>query len=174
MESTLAIKGIGFPDFSRRDIKESLLPLKTGEVLRTVNGELLYVGSKGHQKYKLALTCRDKALPGFQQAWVGAEVTVDCTSTLFETVEVEVLQLNGPLNHTLTRPPAKGSVRLSIKGDPFDAFEETASGFLVKEPVDDIIDVTYRPSLQMRLCGFDMNHQEWSGESLWRMDFEEI
>jgi hypothetical protein len=151
MESELLIEGIHFPKFSCREIKQTFKPIVQGELRRTVNGDLCYVGASLHHKYHSTLRCQDRFLPSFQQAWVGAEVRVFCVSSLWE--RVNMVTDSAP---ALSRPAVANSVTIQPDPDGTRAL------------------VCYRPILRMRITGFEFVDGEWEEGAGWRLDLEEI
>lgn len=154
MESYLTITGVTFPPFSCRDITQILCPVSQGEMRRTVNGELCFVGSRQHFKYTSTVMGHDDALPGFQQAWIGAQVRVGCISTLTEEIRA-FDEAGAPL---LSRAVVPGSLKIDRAGDG-EAQSCTAR---------------YRPMLDMRITGFQFCDGEWEKGARWRLDLEEI
>ncbi len=167
METVLEIKGIGFPAFSCRDVKQTLVPIATGEMCRTVNGELRHIGSQNHKKFKTTLRCHDQALPGMQQSWVGAPLTVHCVSILFEQFESDELV-------KLSRAPVPGSVSVMNYLGHKVSFEIEGDCILSHESPQGILRISYRPILEMRLISFEMQEQEWGDGASWQMLLEEI
>jgi len=169
MESNLIIDGIGFPRLSCRDVIQTLTPIPHGEIRRSVNGELCYVGTKRHHKYKSTVTCADQNLPGVQQLWVGATVTMQCVSTLWENL---VLGAEG--EHELSRPAVPGSIKIVNEAD--EVVEHTYEDGVLTLPMGEgeKVIVSYRPVLSMRITAFDFKEGEWEKGSQWRLSLEEI
>ena len=169
MESNLVIDGVGFPRLSCRDVTQTLRPIPQGEMRRSVNGELCYVGTKGHHKYQSTVMCSDQNLPGLQEIWVGAIVHVHCVSTLWET-----LVLGSQDTQQLSRTAVPGSLDVvDEKGAPLDY---TYEGEVLKLPLGEGEQaiVSYRPTLRMRIKAFDFKEAEWEEGSQWSLLLEEI
>ena len=169
MESNLIIDGVGFPRLSSRDVTQTLSPIPQGEMRRSVNGELCYVGTKYHHKYQSTVVCSDQNLPGLQQIWVGAIVDVQCVSTLWET-----LTLGSQTGQKLSRAAVPGSLKIvDEEGTPLDyTYEE--GHLMLPLGEDKKALVAYRPALEMRIKAFDFKEAEWEEGSQWRLFLEEI
>ena len=169
MESTLIIKGIGFPRLSCREVTQTLLPIQQGEIRRSVNGELCYIGTSAHHKYKSTIMCADYNLPGLQQVWVGAQVSVLCVSDLWER-----FVLGDETVRELSRPPVPGSLNgIRADGSPIEAVCEESLLTLPQGDGEEVM-VSYRPLLKMRITAFDFRASEWEKGAQWRLLLEEV
>src|SRR5579863_7001661 len=93
-ESILTLSGVGFPSFSCREAEQTLVPLRTGELRRTVNGDLCYTGPTHHHKYLSMVTCQEKNAPGIQQLWVGAEVILNFLIKIFTQLTLTIRRIH--------------------------------------------------------------------------------
>jgi hypothetical protein len=169
-ESDLRIKGVGFPPLSCRDANQTLTPIPHGELRRSVNGELCYVGTKRHHKYQSRVVCADQNLPGLQQVWVGAVVEVECISPLWESFVLE----GEETTQKLSRPVVAGSLLVKLRDNtPVDFQWE--DGVLTLPPGErKAALVSYRPCLKMRITSFDFKESEWQEDRGWQLSLEEI
>ncbi len=169
-ESDLKITGVGFPVLSCRDATQILSPIHHGEMRRSVNGELCYVGTNRHHKYQSRVTCADQNLPGIQQVWVGAVVTVHCISPLWEFFVLE----GEEIKHRLSRPIVEGSLLVkSADNTPLD-FQWNEGILTLPQGGGERVMVSYRPLLKMRIASFDFKEAEWQDGRFWQLGLEEI
>lgn len=169
MESNLIIEGVGFPSLSCRDVTQTLTPIPQGELRRSVNGELCYVGTKRHHKYKSLVLCADQNLPGVQQLWVGATVLVQCVSTLWENAV-----LGTETSHRLSRSAVPGSLEVVAEnGEPL-AHSYDDGVVALPGGAGEKVMVSYRPILKMRITAFDFKEEEWADGTQWRLSLEEV
>ncbi|NCP62198.1 MAG: hypothetical protein GW748_02665 [Alphaproteobacteria bacterium] len=169
-ESDLKIKGVGFPPLSCRDATQVLTPIRHGEMRRSVNGELCYVGTARHHKYRSHVICSDQNLPGIQQVWVGAIVEVDCISPLWETF---LLQNEETTQH-LSRPSVAGSLLVKYADNSPVDFRWNDGILTLPTGEGKTVIVSYRPCLKMRITSFDFKESEWQEGRSWRLGLEEI
>ena len=79
----LEITGISIPPYSSRGITQTLAPIASASNLRrTINGELIDVGSTLFRKYASTITCTDQQHPALNGVWPGQTVTVKCVTEL--------------------------------------------------------------------------------------------
>jgi hypothetical protein len=170
-ESILTLSGVGFPSFSCREAEQTLIPLRSGELRRTVNGELCYTGPTHHHKYLSTVTCQEKNAPGIQQLWVGAEVTL---GSLIKVWEEFTLTKRGIHTLALSRPYEIGSVE--IANVPLVLTEKDATHIELTHASDKTVKVLvgFRPRLVMRVKDFRFSHKEWAESILWTVILEEI
>lgn len=170
LESELTLDRVGFPPFSARNCKQTLTPVLTGELRRTVNGTLIYTGDQSCHKFQTSIECRDKVCPAFENIWRGSPVKVGCIQRLSQkTAQSRSL--------TLQRDPVENSV---VVMDAHHQEREVASitGRVVtlrnlEEPEAEIY-VFYRPSLDMRVVSYKLLTDEWGFYGGWQLDLEEI
>lgn len=169
-ESDLKITGVGFPALSCRDATQTLSPINHGEIRRSVNGELCYVGTNRHHKYQSRVICADQNLPGIQQIWVGAVVQVQCISLLWERFVLG--EDRG--DHLLSRPVVEGSLMVkNAESGPVD-FQWNEGLLTLPQGEGETVMVGYRPLLRMRVTSFDFKESEWQGGVVWSLSLEEI
>jgi hypothetical protein len=78
MESELIINRGGFPPLSARGCIQSLMPIESGVLKRTINGSLVYTGKGPAHKYRSIISCEDKASLAMEGFWRGSELKVGC------------------------------------------------------------------------------------------------
>ena len=184
MQTELVINRGGFPPFSARGCQQTLQPINTGELRRTVNGELIYTGKKGHHKYQSVIECQDEAALVIEGIWRGEAITVQCIQRLWQEIVVD--DETAVLNVTLDRPPVSGSIMVSVS-DASTAANTDIQTLLLNEPTNvqqlaihhhfkkgDRVYVNYRPQLQMRVIHFSLASNEWRQTCGWRLSLEEI
>lgn len=169
-ESDLKIKGVGFPLLSCRGATQNLTPIHHGEMRRSVNGELCYVGTSRHHKYQSRILCSDQNLPGVQQVWVGATVEVECISPLWESFALG----NEETTHKLSRPLVGQPLLVKYTDNTAVDFEWNDGKLTLPEGEGKTVMVSYRPCLKMRITSFDFKESEWQEERVWQIGLEEI
>lgn len=169
MESNLIIEGIGFPRLSCRGVTQSLRPIHHGEMRRSVNGELCYVGTSHHHKYKSTIVCEDQNIPGLQQLWVGKIVRVQCVSDLWESVI-----LGEETTYELSRKAVAGSITVIDQDDRAVAYTYDDQVLTLPVGEGEKVLISYRPLLDMRIKSFRFQEAEWEKGTGWCLDLEEV
>lgn len=83
MTTKLVLAGVGVPDFSARELHQTLTPIaQQGAPRRTINARLIDLGLPQFEKYASVISCNDLDPPAFEGLWRGMEVTVDCVEEL--------------------------------------------------------------------------------------------
>jgi hypothetical protein len=81
-DTLLVITGLITP-YSARGLRQTLVPIRqSGNIRRTVNGELVDLSIDLFQKYASTITCNDQRVPALDGVWPGMELTVDCVAEL--------------------------------------------------------------------------------------------
>ena len=75
METELVISGVGLPPLSARGCVQELVPLAMGQFRRTVNGDLVFLGTNG-KKYRTSISCEDKAVIATDGLEVGCQLLI--------------------------------------------------------------------------------------------------
>lgn len=84
-ERTLLIMTpIGVPLYSARGLTQTLTPCVDAKPapMRTINGELRFLGASQMKKYDSVITCTDAEAPPFSGLWPGDLVVVQCVAEL--------------------------------------------------------------------------------------------
>ncbi len=158
-------KGHALSPFSARECTQTLTPLPQGSLRRTINGSLVSVGHKGHQKFQSTISCKDKASPAFECLWKGTLLKVGCIQSLTQTVhegisrvqlEREPITLHLYDNHGKIWPAEKGEDRRVSFSSDFPG------GF-----------ITYRPLLTMVVKNYHLETDEWGLTVGWSVELEE-
>lgn len=172
-ETLLQINRNDLPAFSARGCHQILKPLKNGELRRTVNGELCYLGHRAHHKYASTIRCSDQFVPPFENFWRGEDVTISCLQRLCQKIigdgEKETFQLE--------RPGVSGSKRVAADdGQEILLYrtEKQSVTFAAPPEKGKVMFVSYRPFLKMRVTSFHLETDEWNGKISWRLELEEI
>lgn len=173
MQTQLIINRGGFPPFSARGCRQVLQPRLTGELRRTVNGELHYTGQKHHHKYISTITCHDKAVPALEGLWRGELVVVACIQHLWQEVD-----MNETIPKTvikLERPAVQESVSVVDNIGRKISFSHQKPDIVEVDNQENCnkIYVCYRPHLKMYIVKFQMHTDEWDQKCDWRLDLEE-
>ncbi|WP_010297185.1 hypothetical protein [Candidatus Odyssella thessalonicensis] len=164
METELVISRSGFPPLSARGCMQELIPLAMGQFRRTVNGDLVFLGTNG-KKYKTTISCEDKAVVATDGLEVGMVVDVNCIQRLWQ-------RCTGG-KAILERSPAPGSIHVidehhnALPIICFDGQELTLAS-------DQPCFVSYRPILTMRIIRYILKTDEWGIKTGWQMELEEV
>jgi hypothetical protein len=172
-ETSLTFSIGGFPPFSARGCQQILRPLKTGELKRTIDGRLIYIGTERHHKYQSTIYCNDKRSFAHEGFWRGAEVKIGCIQRLWQKYDKK----NSLRTLLLERSPVGGSVFV-IDMDGKTIPIEMVKGRIIKfkdEPAqNEGYFASYRPELTMVVTDFFLHTDEWGMESGWQLDLEEV
>ncbi|MBX9805599.1 MAG: hypothetical protein K2Y18_07605 [Alphaproteobacteria bacterium] len=167
MESELIINRGGFPPLSARGCIQSLMPIESGVLKRTINGSLVYTGKGPAHKYRSIISCEDKASLAMEGFWRGSELKVGCIQRLWQKVLGTGV--------VLERDPVEGSVFLIATNQEELGLESVMGRNVVfASNVADDTYVSYRPWLDMRVVTFSLNTNEWGLKAGWRLELEEI
>lgn len=161
MESVLTLSVGGFPPFSAKGCMQTLAPIQLGQMVRTIDGELLHIGPK-ELKYKSVITAEDKTVLASNGLAPGVFVKVGCISRLWEKVI--------DCDHILMREAVDGSVAMIDEDQKPVDFVIQGQGVVTKKYGF----ITYRPILEMRVVDFELKTNEWLMESSWKLVLEEI
>ncbi len=164
MESVLHISKIGFPVWSLRECRQKLFPIKTAALRRTINGVLISVIPKTHQKYGTIISCQDKNTPAMEHLWIGEAVRVFCIQPLVQEFENDEIYLS--------RPAVQNSIFVYDHSHNLLPFHQEGEKIKLEEKVKGY--VHYRPILEMRLKSFEVENEEWALKTSWQMELEEI
>lgn len=164
METELVISRSGLPPLSARGCIQELVPLAMGQFRRTINGDLVFLGTNG-KKYKSTISCEDKTVVATDGLAIGTIVEVSCIQRLWQ-------QCNGG-KVFLDRMPAERSIHvIDQKHNPvsivcYDGRELTIG---TEQPCF----VSYRPLLTMRITRYVLKTDEWGVKTGWQMELEEV
>ncbi len=166
-ELTLEIidKGSILTQFCARECTQTLALLPQGVLKRTINGNLVYVGRTGHQKYESHISCKDKAVPALSGVWKGTRLKVGCLQWITQIVP--------PREHPfyLERPAV--AVRLfDQKGETYPPPKIEGKNVLLTPPFPGGY-IAYRPSLMMIVRSYTIETNEWGLSVGWQLDLEE-
>lgn len=171
-QTNLILRGALWPPFSCRDAEQTLCPIQTGELRRTINGELCYLGSSGHHKYRTTIRCQDHTVPAMQHLWVGAEIEVACIARIWET---HTDRADGVI--TLSRNAVRTTLEvLKNRGHPIPYEWQNENTIVIPQAHQQTVLVGYAPILHMRLVNFHYLEKEWAAQDFttWQLDLEEI
>lgn len=166
-ETELIIEGILFPKFSSRGVRQTMTPIECGEVRRTINGELIYLGLPSHHKYKSTILCEDQSSFGMDHNWIGTQVNVHCILPLIQKSdkagEVSLIRKarleSIRVENQFSQPVAFGPLDMDLIQIPGDEGPYT---------------ITFQPILTMRIVDFATGVQEWEGKENWTLCLEEL
>ncbi|MBL0941580.1 MAG: hypothetical protein IBJ00_02460 [Alphaproteobacteria bacterium] len=165
-ETDLKLSCGGLPPWSARGCTQILRPIPTGDLRRTVNGQLIYTGLQSHQKYQSLIQCEDKTPIALDGLWRGNEIEVSCIQPLTQRMTGQVCRLDRkPIIETVQAIENRGQplVIADIEGQDVRLASSIQQGF-----------ITYCPILQMRIVDFGYNIDEWGLKNGWYLKLEEI
>lgn len=172
-ETNLHLSIGGLPPLSARGCSEVLRLAPLGEMKRTINGELIFIGEDSIKKYSCLIKGKDKAPPALEGLTRGQKVTVGCLSYLTQkfiskepnqTVALE----RDPIPHSLY---AFTSERNAIDLSEIKKRTVTFSSSL---PEGQEIYLSYRPQLEMIVIDLGTETDEWNLTCGWYLKLEEI
>lgn len=164
METELILNRGGFPPFSARGCVQELSPIALGQFRRTINGDLVFLGTQG-KKYRSIITCQDQAVMATDDLLPGVEVEVFCIQRLWQKTT------GGSL--FLERDPVRESVlALDEQRQPVHILSQ--QGRSISLALTGTCFVSYRPILMMRVIRYALSTNEWEGISKWHLELEEI
>lgn len=169
MQSELTLSVGGLPPLSARGCVQSLQPIPQGEFVRTLNGDLIFVGQTKH-KYRSTVKCADENVLATGGLAVGTGVTVGCIQKLCQKVPAN----SSRETISLERPPVPESV--SVVDDTkreFTSFQVEGQNVTFTPHEQDLF-LFYAPLLHMRVLSFTLTTDEWKLKSTWSVDLEEI
>jgi hypothetical protein len=165
----LTIQGVGFPPYATQACTQVLEAIPQGDFVRSLKGDLVFLGNKGAHKYRSTLEGTDANPPAFGSLFSGQVLTVHCIQRFFEEV-------TGP-HVRLTRPAVPTSLyAVDALGQPV-AFEEEAEDQSVTIPnwtQDPSIFVSYCPVLRMAVLSFSLTSKGEGSGTRWSMTLEEV
>ena len=187
MEKILQIEGEGLPKFSAVGCHQTLTLTHSGQSIRSINGELIFVGDPTLKKFKSVIRSVDRLAPPVASLLKGQMVTVSCIQELSQRVdgayrEVRLMRMPVPgsiqCRGFLERNVTKPSLSLSIPGReselPFCLKEELVQLSSACPPLKESWFVHFRPQLQMMVLDFSLDTDERHGKSGWSLTLEEI
>ncbi len=168
MESELTINIGGLPPFSARGCEQELTPIEHGAFHRNINGDLIYLGSDTHAKYKSTIKCNDKAAIATDGLYRGREIELGCIQRLWQkfTANQAELQLDKtPVGESLyAYSEAQVEIPITqVNGKLVSLETPNPGGYLC-----------YRPLLNMRIIQYSLHTNEWGIKVGWQMECEEI
>lgn len=169
-ESELTLDRMGFPPFSARNCQQTLIPVMSGDLRRTVNGKLIYTGSEEHHKFQTVIQCQDKLCPAFEGIWRGSLVKVGCIQRLSQEIKLfrEII---------LHRDPVENSAIVMDKNRQEKEIESVTGRIVKLKDLQKDIDesyIFYRPYLSMRVVSYKLLTDEWGFSGGWQLDLEEV
>lgn len=166
METVLQLSVGGFPPFSARGCSQKLWLADLGKRLRTLNGDLVYVGPQ-LKKYRSRIEGQDETVLATEGLCPGAQVQVGCLQRLGQRVEA------GSCEAVLERSCLRESVIMS--GDVGFCFDSTDPLKIVfSKPLEAELFISYRPLLSMMVGKYELQTQEWEGVCSWVLEVEEV
>lgn len=163
-ETYLTLSIGGLPPYSSRGCRQTLAPIKSAEVHRTVNGELVTTVSELHHKYKTIIKGQDKLPVALDNLWKGQDIIVGCMQFLWQKTEDLIVELK--------RAPVAGSViAINEHRRPVTIVGIREKKITLEQPAY----VGYRPILNMKIIDFGYETEEW-GEGIisWYLKLEEV
>ena len=110
-ETDLKLSCGGLPPWSARGCTQILQPIPTGDLRRTVNGQLVYTGLQSHQKYQSLIQCEDKIPIALDGLWTGNEIEVSCIQSLTQKMSGQTCRLDRmPVKETINPNSGLGCI----------------------------------------------------------------
>ena len=172
-ESELILDRVGFPPFSARHCHQTLVPLMTGDLRRTVNGQLVYTGREEHHKFQSTIQCQDRSCPSLEGIWRGSLVRVGCIQRLSQ----EIKSPHDMEKITLNRDPVENSVIAMDECQQQKEIQSVTGRTVIlvdRQEQSNTLYIFYRPYLQMRVTGYKLVTDEWGFSGGWQLDLEEV
>lgn len=170
-ESTLYIEQAGFPPFSARGCTQNLAPMAQGQLLRTVDGRLVFTAPQGHAKYESTIHCKDEGSPALNQLWRGSNVTVHCIQRLSQEVH------EGQRTVTLSRAAVPNSLSFMDQQGAVQpvlyTLQDTEISLPTGLPHAGTWYLSYRPMLKMVVKDFHLETNEWGLKVGWTLNLQE-
>ncbi|WP_323811269.1 hypothetical protein [Yoonia sp. 67-2] len=164
-----SVADIFFPPGSARGISTSIEQIESGELRRTVNGNLVDLTREELRKYAISLSCDGMSLPGFDSVWRGMICTI--TPPVRWIIKVEP----GQNSVTFARPAANAKMFDAETNNPFPdpiiGSNGTSATFSAQASVAWI---EYQPIFQTRVVGRSESSEEWEASATWSLELEEI
>jgi hypothetical protein len=168
METELILSIGGFPPFSARGCEQILKPIQQKIFKRTINGDLVAIGS-GILKYESTISCQDKTTLATEGLCPGMKVDVGCIQRLWQKVEASLVEKDV----LLERKPVENSIAVvNERGDNM-MFHMVSERTIRLAASDKPCFITYRPWLCMKLVTFQLTTNEWGMTAGWSLKLEE-
>jgi hypothetical protein len=165
-ETRLILSRGGFPPYSARGCNQTLHPIETGPMKRTVNGELVYLSAPSHQKYRSVIRCEDQESPALDSLWPGEVIDVQCIQYLWQKIEEKT--------GTLNRIPRPDSLKVIDPHQEPCLFHLEGQQLRVETDTKGPWYIAYQPILTMRVVSYTLEHHEWQEKSPWVLTLEEL
>jgi hypothetical protein len=162
METELRLSVGGFPPLSARGCVQELTPIQTGEFRRTINGALIFLGTK-ETKYKSVVWCKDKNVIATHSLYPGQVIQMNCIQRLWQKIEGQTLI-------KLEKKAVEGSILLTKGQSEFVTFDLVEEGIRPHAQADY---VCYQPILSMMIKSYQLECNEWGMSNGWRLESEE-
>jgi len=79
----LSFAELDLPPYSVRALTQTLIPIDAaGNLVRSINGELMDLSASQFRKYQSVISCTDQQSPTIDGIWQGMTLTVDCICEL--------------------------------------------------------------------------------------------
>lgn len=169
MQTELTLSVGGLPPLSARGCIQDLQPIPQGKCVRTLTGDLIFIGNPRH-KYKTTVRCSDENVLATGGLNVGQDVTVGCIQRLCQKVPAH----QEAVKVTLEREPVPGSVSV-LAEDKKERLSFQVEGTSVRlAPYETDAFIFYAPLLHMRVLSFTLTTDEWKMKTSWTLEMEEI
>jgi hypothetical protein len=172
METALKIMGVGFPPMSARNCTQTLAPISSGKYVRSLMGNLCFIGPNKNIKYRSVIEGEDQTPPSFEDLRYGSLLRVSCLQHLWQTVSFET---QDSLDIFLNRPMVPGTLHGRLEdGQPLNIQEIGVGRVQVTAPTRGPKGyLIYRPELWMQLIDFSIIQEDWAPKTKWRFVLEE-
>ncbi len=167
-ETELLLSIAGLPPMSGQGCKQTLIPIKGGQLSRDINGQLISLGSEV-SKFRSIITGQGLNAIATESLWVGTQLQIGCIQMIWAVIEKGNDEVN------LSRPAVEGSViAVDLSGERVDI--ENIDGTLIKlsKPASDKIFIGFRPWMTVQVVNFILKTDEWENICNWKLIVEEV
>jgi len=165
----LTIQGVGFPPYATQTCTQLLEAVPQGDFVRSLKGDLVFLGHQGADKYRSTLEGCDTTPPAFGALACGQIATVHCIQRFFEEATTPHVRL--------TRPAVPTSLyAVDALGQPvsFEEGEDGQSVIITHWTQDPPIFLGYCPILRMVVLSFSLTSKGEGSSTRWQMILEEV
>lgn len=169
-ETSLILEGAELPPFSSRSCIQTLEPIKSSKIMRTVDGNLIYLGEPSYEKYKSTIIGEDKNALALNQLWRGKILKVSCIAELWHSTH------KASQEYKLIKEAVEGSIyALDINRKNVEI--STEQGIVKWDATNiegDVIFIAYKPIIYAMVIDFNIHATERLLKTKWELSLEEV